>query len=59
MLNDTPFLADYQSELLESTLEKEYNLTIAEAHKRAKKQFDWEKALIEAVGEDGEKFGIL
>lgn len=46
-------------ELLESTLEKEYNLTIAEAHKRAKKQFDWEKALIEAVGEDGEQFGIL
>ena len=46
-------------ELLESTLEKEYNLTIAEAHKRAKKQFDWEKALIEVVGEDGEQFGIL
>lgn len=46
-------------ELLESTLEKEYNLTIAEAHKRAKKQFDWEKALIEAVGEEGEQFGIL
>ena len=46
-------------ELLESTLEKEYNLTIAEAHKRAKKQFDWEKALVEAVGEDGEQFGIL
>lgn len=46
-------------ELLESTLEKEYNLTIAEAHKRAKKQFDWEKALVEAVGEDGERFGIL
>lgn len=46
-------------ELLESTLEKEYNLTIAEAHKRAKKQFDWEKALVETVGEDGERFGIL
>lgn len=46
-------------ELLESTLEKEYNLTIAEAHKKAKKQFDWEKALVDAVGEDGEQFGIL
>ena len=46
-------------ELLESTLEKEYNLTISEAHKRAKKQFDWEKELIKAVGEGGERFGIL
>lgn len=46
-------------ELLESTLEKEYNLTISEAHKRAKKQFDWEKELIKAVGEGGERFDIL
>lgn len=46
-------------ELLESTLEKEYNLTISEAHKRAKKQFDWEKELIKADGEGGERFGIL
>ena len=46
-------------ELLESMLEKEYNLTISEAHKRAKKQFDWEKELIKAVGEGGERFGIL
>ena len=46
-------------ELLESTLEKEYNLTISEAHKRAKKQFDWEKELIKPVGEGGERFGIL
>ena len=46
-------------ELLESTLEKEYNLTSSEAHKRAKKQFDWEKELIKAVGEGGERFGIL
>ena len=40
-------------------MEKEYNLTISEAHKRAKKQFDWEKELIKAVGEGGERFGIL
>ena len=46
-------------ELLESTLEKEYNLTIAKAHKLAKAKYDWEKALVEAVGEDGERFGIL
>ena len=46
-------------ELLQRTLEKEYNLTISEAHKRAKKQFDWEKELIKAVGEGGERFGIL
>ena len=46
-------------ELLESTLEKEYNLTITKAHKLAKAKYDWEKALTEAVGEDGERFGIL
>lgn len=46
-------------ELLESTLEKQYNLTIAEAHKRAQQQYNWEKALIEAVGEEGETYGLL
>lgn len=46
-------------ELLESTLEKQYNLTIAEAHKRAQQQYNWEKALIEAVGEEGESYGLL
>ena len=38
-------------ELLESKLEKEYNLTIAEAHRMAKEKYDWEKALSDAVGE--------
>lgn len=46
-------------ELLESSLEKEYNLTIAEAHKRAKKVYDWEKKLVEDLGEDGEPYGLL
>ena len=46
-------------ELLESTLEKEYNLTIAEAHRRAKKQYDWEAKLEKDLGEEGEPYGIL
>lgn len=46
-------------ELLESELEEEYNLTIAEAHTRAKKVYDWEKELFDAVGKDGEKDGLL
>lgn len=46
-------------ELLESRLEEEYNLTIAEAHARAKTVYDWEKELFDAVGKDGEKDGLL
>lgn len=46
-------------ELLESQLEKEYNLTIAEAHARATKQYDWASKLIEDLGEDGEPDGLL
>lgn len=46
-------------ELLESRYEKEYNLTIAEAHKRAKKEVNWEQALMDAVGPDGEADGLL
>ena len=46
-------------ELLESTLEKEYNLTVAEAHREASKVYDWEKQLISEVGEDGEPYGLL
>ena len=46
-------------ELLESELEQMYNLTISEAHKMAKEKYDWEKELIEAVGEGGEKDGLL
>ena len=46
-------------ELLESELEKEYNLTIAEAHKMAKEKYDWEQALTDAVGDLGEPDGLL
>ena len=46
-------------ELLESQVEKKYNLTIAEAHKIAKEKFDWEKKLYEDLGEDGEPYGLL
>lgn len=40
-------------ELLESTLEKKYNLTIAEVHSRATEVYDWAKRLIEELGEEG------
>ena len=46
-------------ELLESRLEKEYNLTISEAHKQAREKYDWEKRLYEDLGEDGEPDGLL
>lgn len=46
-------------ELCEAQAEKEGNLTLAQAHEIAKEQYDWEKALIDAVGEEGEKDGIL
>ena len=46
-------------ELLESKIEKKYNITIAEAHKRAKKVYDWESKLIEDLGEGGEPYGLL
>lgn len=46
-------------ELLESQMEKMYNLTISEAHKMAKQKYDWEKELYEAVGEGGEKNDLL
>lgn len=46
-------------ELLESQVEKKYNLTIAEAHELAKKEYDWEAKLIEDLGEDGEPYGLL
>lgn len=46
-------------ELLESTLEKKYNLTIAEAHRRAKEKYDWEKKLLEDLKEGMEKDGLL
>lgn len=46
-------------ELLESTLEKKYNLSIAEAHRRAKERYDWEQKLLEDLEEGMEKDGLL
>ena len=46
-------------ELLESTLEKEHNLTMAEAHARATQQYDWHQRLIDELGEEGEPDGLL
>lgn len=46
-------------ELLESKLEKEYNLTIAEAHATATKKYDWASRLISDLGEKGEPDGLL
>lgn len=46
-------------ELLESALEKKYNLSIAEAHRRAKERYDWEQKLLEDLEEGMEKDGLL
>lgn len=46
-------------ELLESTLEKEYNLTISEAHRQATKKYDWATVLDAELGEKGEPDGLL
>lgn len=46
-------------ELLESTLEKKYNLSIAEAHRRAKERYDWEQKLLEDLEEGMEEDGLL
>ena len=46
-------------ELLESRLEKKYNLSIEEAHKRASAVYDWEEKLFEDLGEKGEPYGLL
>ena len=48
-----------EHERLESYLEKEYNLTISEAHEKANRIYNWEKALKDAVGEGGEPDGLL
>lgn len=48
-----------QHELLESELEKNYNLDISEAHARATQAYDWWGRLIEEIGEEGEPYGIL
>jgi len=46
-------------ELLESKLEKEYNLTAGEAHELTQKTYNWVKQLIEETGGKGEDGGIL
>lgn len=46
-------------ELLESTLEKEYNLTIAEAHERATEKYDWATMIEKELGWGGEPDGLL
>lgn len=48
-----------QHELLESQLEKEYNLTASEAHARAKKKYNWEQVIFDLFGEEGEPDGLL
>ena len=46
-------------ELLESQVELWYNLTIADAHARANKKYDWAGRLTELLGEEGEPDGLL
>lgn len=46
-------------ELLESTLEKEYNLTISEAHAKASEKYDWATKLFDDLEEGMEKDGLL
>ena len=46
-------------ELLESTLEREYNLTTAEAHKLAQETYNWVRTLREETGGEGEELGLL
>ena len=46
-------------ELIESQMEKRYNLTAAEAHKKATEKYDWWGQLVKELGEEGEKDGLL
>ncbi len=46
-------------ELLESQVEKAYNLTAGEAHAIAKKEYPWDEELQKKLGEDGEPDGSL
>jgi len=48
-----------QHELLESQIEKRYNVTASKAHEEANKLYPWDKKLLEELGEGGEKDGIL
>lgn len=55
---DTDFLL-LKHELLESRLEREYNLTAAAAHAMADEVYAWDKAIIEKFGGLGEKDDLL
>ncbi len=46
-------------ELLESQMEKEYNLTAAEAHKKATETYDWAGKIDEILGQGGEDDDLL
>lgn len=46
-------------ELLESQVEKEYNLTAAEAHRKATETYDWAGELNEILGQEGEEDDLL
>ena len=46
-------------ELLESQLEKAYNLSAADAHRLASKTYDWAAELLKLLGEDGEADDLL
>ncbi|MBQ7118490.1 MAG: hypothetical protein IJN88_09795 [Clostridia bacterium] len=46
-------------ELLESQIEKEYNMTIADAHAKAKEVYPWDEILFEELGEGGEPDDLL
>ncbi len=48
-----------QHELLESIVEKEYNLSASEAHARATEKYDWWGQLMNETGESGEPDGLL
>lgn len=45
-------------ELLESIVEKEYNLTYREAHNMAEKEYAWEKIIKEMFGGEGENASL-
>ena len=46
-------------ELLESQIEKMYNIDNSKAHAKATQKYDWWGRVLQEVGEEGEPFGIL
>lgn len=46
-------------ELLENQVEKEYNMTAAEAHEIATEKYDWDAEIFRIFGEEGEPDGLL